>query len=698
MKTSSLTSMRLSVDESWFADSPFNMLIDYYPEVSPRPYGSGATRENILPVLRDLDLGFVIVYAKGHGGRTTFNSRLDTAHPQLAKEMPVFFRELTRETSTKLFFYYSGLIDGVAAMRNPDWRMRDQAGNPARFFEEWLDWFNAFPICPLSPYFDEWVTVHFQELFASADPDGIWMDGDWSGPCYCQRCETRFRAETGFDGPMPKSRDLVAPGGLEWSRWWTEIVDEWWGKVAGLIKSLKPDCLYSSGNGSARTEFSTRFDWRSGDFATPYNHRLRQSIMMRRYTTQHLPYDSMTVDATYIPSRPHLRSRTKTVERMLQEGAGVLANGGQWCYWTYPLPNGALIPSKMKRAREAAAFTRERRDIFVHTKSAQWTAVLDADPPASLPGTASLPGDNVFGAAKALIALHRSPDVMDESAVSSDMPYDLLIMPEQTDLRPETIACIVTWVERGGKLISSGASLTRPEMQELLGISVTHSGALPEGHVLLGDGDPAGIRAPWDQVEPVTANALYPLYRSWDDDNPDLGRLMPCYPIDGLLDEEAPTDAGFPAATIRQVGAGTVIHIPTDLFTTYWRTGDPPILGWVRELVDRLQPEPLFRTDARSFVEISLRQKADMLLVHVINGSSGRDLSQVDTDDLWVADIPSIGPISFAIRCAAPPTDVRWQPGDLPADTTWIDGTLHVTLPHLDIHTCLTIRPWPTST
>lgn len=154
------------------------------------------------------------------------------------------------------------------------------------------------------------------------------------------------------------------------------------------------------------------------------------------------------------------------------------------------------------------------------------------------------------------------------------------------------------------------------------------------------------------------------------------------------------TDSGFPTATIRQVGAGTVIHIPTDLFTAYWRTGDPPILGWVRELVDRLQPEPLLRTDARSFVEISLRTKADTLLVHVINGSSGRDLSQVDADDVWVDDIPSIGPITFDIRCAAPPDEVRWQPGDVPAETSWHDGILQVILPHLNIHTCLTIRPW----
>src|SRR5215217_188162 len=191
--------------KSWFASEPFNMLIDYYPEIASRPYGSGATRENILPVLRDLDLGFIIVYAKGHGGNTTFNSCLDTAHPLLAKDIPVFFRELTRETGTKLFLYYSGLMDGLATERHPDWRMVDYHGQQAHHFEEPFDVF-GYPVCPLSPYFDEWVSVHFREIFATADPDGIWMDGDWTGPCYCPRCETRFRAETKFVDPLPPPR------------------------------------------------------------------------------------------------------------------------------------------------------------------------------------------------------------------------------------------------------------------------------------------------------------------------------------------------------------------------------------------------------------------------------------------------------------------------------------------------------------
>ena len=106
---------------AWFADSPFNLLVDYYTEVPFRPYGSGASRENVLRMLRELQPGYIIIYAKGHSGRTSFPSSLKTEHEMLAKDMPAFFREVTRETGTKLFFYYSGLLDGIAGTRHPEW-------------------------------------------------------------------------------------------------------------------------------------------------------------------------------------------------------------------------------------------------------------------------------------------------------------------------------------------------------------------------------------------------------------------------------------------------------------------------------------------------------------------------------------------------------------------------------------------------
>ena len=113
---------------TWLNDSAFNLLIDYYPEVQFRPYGSGCTRENTLPWLKELELGYVCIYVKGHSGYTTWRSSLKTEQRMLAQDMPRLFRDLTREAGCKLVLYYSGLLDGIAGQRHPDWVMHDLEG------------------------------------------------------------------------------------------------------------------------------------------------------------------------------------------------------------------------------------------------------------------------------------------------------------------------------------------------------------------------------------------------------------------------------------------------------------------------------------------------------------------------------------------------------------------------------------------
>ena len=675
-------------DAAWLADSPFNLLVDYYTEVPFRPYGSGATRENVLPVLKELKPGYLVIYAKGHSGYTTFPSSLGTEHKMLAKDMPAFFREVTRETGTRLFIYYSGLVDGIAGTRHPEWCMKDREGKVQQILADWKDLFVCYSMCPLSPYFDEWVSVHLEEIFERADPDGIWVDGDWPGPCCCERCQERFHKETGLKGPIPEM-DLLTDEGLAWSRTWANITHEWRTRFAAKVKALKPSCLYSAGNISARKEFIAPFDWRSGDWFSPNNHRIVQSIIMRRYATQGMPYDAFTCDTAFVHSRKHYRARTKPLARMLQEGAGVMANGGLWGYWTYPMPNGAFVPSKMRRAAAAAKFARERADVCLHTDTVRWTAVLDAEPRGQLNLSA-----NALGAAKALITLHRSPDVIDESELAGPIPYELIVVPEQPVLGAETVARFERFVRLGGGLLSTGRSIRSPELQELLGVRLAATAQVDDGHVILADGDPAGVFAPWDKLELAGAEQLYPLYLSWDQFNPEVGRIPSNYAIHGMLDEEKPEEAYFPAATVRRLGRGVAVHVPTALFRVYWQFGNPDMLAWLRELLGVLHPHPWFRTDALSFVEVALRRKGRDLLVHFVNGNPGRDMSVVWTDDLWVDDIPAVGPITCWLRCSRKPGEASLQPGGQRAETTWDDGLLKIVLPRLEIHACLVVREW----
>jgi len=662
-----------------FSGNLFNLALDYWGTdwIDSIPYGSGYTRENFLPILKELDVGFIQIYAKGESGRTSFRSATHSEHPNLAKDVLPFFRELTREAGIKLFLYWSGLEDSVARASHPDWCLLDAQQKPLRtetFFGE----LGPYTICPQSPFFDEWVSVQLREAITLSAASGMWVDGTQMGPCYCFRCLGRYRRETGFKGEIPE--------GLEWDRYWAKVQYEFRVRWLKFMRSIKPDILCSFGNITVRWEFLDDRDWCSGDRYSPNHHRLEESFSMRRYSTLGIPYEAWICDTQMCHNLHDLRPRTKSLDRLLQEGATILANGGQWTYWTFPMPSGALVPSRMQLAAKAAEFARQRRDQSVGTQSIRWTAILE------LAQKNRWFDDNLWGAGKALIHLHRSPDLIDESGLTDDAPYDLIVVPEQPVITPETVAKLETFVRRGGKLLSTGASINSPELAKLLGIRVVQRSTTDEAHVILKGGGSAGVYAPWDKMELLEAEEFYPAYLSSEHDK--LKSLPVNWCMAGLLDEVHPERAGFPAATVRRLGKGVAVHIPTNLFRVYWKYGYPDILAWLQEIFKGLQPAPLFHTDAYTYVEVVLRQKTGALLVHFINGNPGRDLSYVRTEDLFVDEIPPLGPIASWIRCSQRPQQVTWEPGGIAAETSWEDGVLKVILPRLEIHTCLKIQGW----
>ena len=671
----------------WFEDSVMNLLVDYYTEIKFRPYGSGATRANVLPVLKQLKLGYLCIYAKGHSGYTTWPSSLKTQHNMLGQDMPKFFRQVTREAGTRLVLYYSGLVDGIAGLRHPEWRMKNPDGSDKELFAD-FKFFVGYGNCPLSGYFDEWVAVQLRELIEGYDPDGIWVDGDWPGPCYCPRCQARFRKATGWTQPWSeiiKRSDFEAAYRPVWNR--TE--HEWRMRFNAFVKKLKPSCLYSAGNVSPRREFLAPFDWRSGDFFSPGYYNLPDMArMMRWYDTLGVPYDAYVCDTSFTHVRKHVRSRTKTLDRMLQESVTVAANGGAVGYWTFPLGNGAFVPSRMRKAVAVRCFLAEREDLWCHTRSASRTAIVVSDP-----ATPNFGGESVEGAHKALAALHRSPMLMDETGLAAAASeLDLIVLPEQAVCSRETVRQVTAFVKAGGRLLTSGVSIQSPDLQKLLGVRLAKAGAVEDGHVFLKKHDePTGVDRPWDKLDLAGAREFYPLYLSWDQLNSECRNVTNNWPMHGQVDEEHPERAGFPAAVVRRLGKGVAAHICTGIFSHYRTLGDPQMLRWLREIVDVLDPVPHVATDAPSWVDISVRRQGRDLLLHVVNQNPGRDISRLNTDDTWVDEIPEVGPYYFRIRCSRKPGKATWEPGHHVAESHWEKGVLNVMLPRVHIHTCLRI-------
>jgi len=248
------------------------------------------------------------------------------------------------------------------------------------------------------------------------------------------------------------------------------------------------------------------------------------------------------------------------------------------------------------------------------------------------------------------------------------------------------------FVRAGGGLLSFGPTAATPLVARLLGIELIKENALiNEGHVLLADGSPACLVCNWAEVRPTDAEVWWKLYRSWGGGDP--AGMRRNYALAARLNEEHPEEAGMPAVTARKLGRGVAVHVAGDPLPDFWKLGYPTVRVFMRQLLDRMQPNPLFFTDAPGWVEVSLRTRGNELFVHFLNGNPGFDMSVVGGRDLFVDEIPEVGPYHASIR-SDKPTAVFLEPGHKPLDTRWRDGRLHFTIPRFAIHAGVRIQGW----
>jgi hypothetical protein len=78
-------------------------------------------------------------------------------------------------------------------------------------------------------------------------------------------------------------------------------------------------------------------------------------------------------------------------------------------------------------------------------------------------------------------------------------------------------------------------------------------------------------------------------------------------------------DTDVPAILTRRIGAGTVLWIPWNLGSLYYRHSLPAHAGLFRDVLDRLLPRRQLRTNAHPLVELTLMKQGARTLLHLIN-------------------------------------------------------------------------------
>jgi hypothetical protein len=130
---------------------------------------------------------------------------------------------------------------------HPDWIAVDPQGKKRHHWASPEMWVT----CALGPYNFDFMTQVKKEIMADYRVDGIFINRwDGSGQCYCEHCQTNFKAATGFD--LPRTNNAEDPARQAYLLWRQQRLFDLWQLWDAEVRKINPDsCVIPNTGGGA---------------------------------------------------------------------------------------------------------------------------------------------------------------------------------------------------------------------------------------------------------------------------------------------------------------------------------------------------------------------------------------------------------------------------------------------------------------
>ncbi|HPA19484.1 MAG TPA: beta-galactosidase [Verrucomicrobiae bacterium] len=380
-----------------------------------------------------------------------------------------------------------------------DWVQRDPDGKPGIWGAKYYRW----TPCIHSPEFRAYLKKAIRLGLEEVGLDGLNFDNSYSGPCYCDRCEGRFRrwlAErypqpievfgiASFDHvrqpPMPTSTGRIEdPLVRAWVRWRCESLGEYLGDITGYARSLRPDTILLanpshpvSAGGPLRRSVWPTLVGRHLDLMIAENSASPDIVdgalisQIRAYK-QGNAVGYRAVSTTWAGSLGREASddassalpQTPTTVRL--QVAEAAANGGvPGANWAVrPLGDGNRMRIDRDDLRDALRqyldFVRKEESIILGARPVRDVAVLHTF--ASFAFDAQLAWDRVAAAEEMLIRGGFSWEVAFDDNLRLD-GFSVLILAGQSHLSDETCGALRAFAKQGGAIVMLGENGRRDD-------------------------------------------------------------------------------------------------------------------------------------------------------------------------------------------------------------------------------------------
>lgn len=522
-------------------------------------------------------------------------------------------------------------VTGRIAGAHPEWCYMAADGH--------LQTYNGLiSVCPSGGYYQECVFGILDEVLDRYPVDGFFFNWfgfseiDYSrtyhGPCHCAGCVRGFARHS--DAALPTGPD--SPTYDRWRAFTAETLDDLTGRIAAHIAQRRPtaglvlsgrrsDIVYHEANNAVGREL--------------WHHRTSESVSALR---SHRPRVPVLVNSTAFIDMPY-RMAGENAEHFAQFLIQAISRGGNPSTYIIGVP-GQIPYECLDLAGRITRFHAKHHDLYNGMAPCARTGLVR---PAGIRSVMASGGDPRHAEAMAefrgiyetLQQSHTPFDIiaqehLAELADAEDPDrHCLLVLPDLGPIDKPVGAALDRFVERGGRLLSTGSTALADDAVGLNSLPALRREAVRAGSThLFGTyvgAHPHGSEAQHTYPPPVLPIHGSYHYLSWRDGvktgltvlaQAPYGPPEKCY-------GHQPVD--HPGYAVGDYGRGRAALVPWSIGRTYHELGLSAVRDVLADLVaDLLGDDEPVRADLPEQVEITVHRNADNLIVHLVNLSGAR--------------------------------------------------------------------------
>ncbi|MEA2735444.1 MAG: hypothetical protein QOE14_1895 [Humisphaera sp.] len=613
----------------------------------------------------------VTVFAKCHHGHLYYDTKRPERHPGLSARVNLLEQqvEALHREGIRAPIYISVMCDEYVAEQHPEWVAVEPDGR--RVGRGPLEGRNsAWQILDMSSPYQDFLAEQTREVLAKFKPvDGIFFDMTWDQPSVSQWAK-RQMDEWGLDPEkeddryrhahrvalnyMKRFRDMVKKSSRDASVFFN----------GRAVSNLREEYPYQT---QSEIESLPTGGW--GYMYFPKNVRFARNFP--------LPYMGMT--ARFHKSWADFGG-IKPYAALEYETSQMIAQGARCSIGDQMHPRGTLDKAAYDLIGRVYERVEQREPWLLDAKPLVQIGVLQSEErPTGQGGRIRIAGAEE-GAIRMLNHLNHQFDLIDRAADFAN--YELLILPDGVRVDDALAKKIRAFLKGGGKILASGTSGLSADGTEVLlpelgvkahGFSPFQTTYIRFGKEISSD-VPAtdhviyerGVRVTASGGATTLAKVVEPYFdRSWRHFSSHF---------------QTPPDkvSKFAAAVEKK----DVAYIAFPIFTAFAQHGNVPYRLLVRNILERLLPEPLLRIDAPSSTETSVTQQRKRTIVHVLYYSPERRTEKLDL----IEDVVPLFDVPMSLKLDRSPKKVYAAPAGTQIPFEYLAGRVNLRVPEVRGH------------